>query len=97
MKSTEEIIAILQDFKARFGAKYGIEKMGIFGSVARGEQHEESDVDVCIKLNSPDYFKRMEIREMLEELLQMKVDVISLSSIMRNLFRNKIEQDAIFI
>ena len=36
--------------------KYGIMRMGIFGSVARGEQTEDSDVDVCVELQTPSMF-----------------------------------------
>lgn len=46
MKTTAEIIVILSEFKARYADKYGIERLGLFGSVARGEQTEGSDVDI---------------------------------------------------
>ena len=65
MKTKDEIIAILRNFKEEFGERYGIEKLGLFGSVARGEQKEDSDIDICIKLQEPDYFTRMEIKEFL--------------------------------
>lgn len=97
MKTTDEIIAILRKFKKEYGEKYGIEKLAIFGSVARGEQKEDSDVDVCVQLQNPDYFIRMEIKESLEQRLGIKVDVVSLTAIMRNLFRTHIEKDAIYI
>ena len=45
MKTKDEIIAILRNFKEEFGERYGIEKLGLFGSVARGEQKEDSDID----------------------------------------------------
>ena len=80
MKTKDEIIAILRNFKEEFGERYGIEKLGLFGSVARGEQKEDSDIDICVKLQDPDYFIRMEI-----------------TAIMRSLFRNHIEKDAIYI
>ena len=67
MKTKDEIIAILRNFKEEFGERYGIEKLGLFGSVARGEQKEDSDIDICVKLQDPDYFTRMEIKESLEE------------------------------
>lgn len=44
MKTTAEIIEILRDYKARSAEKYGIETLGLFGSVARGEQNEKSDI-----------------------------------------------------
>ena len=93
MKTKDEIIAILQNFKEEFGERYGIEKLGLFGSVARGEQKEDSDIDICVKLQDPDYFTRMEIKESLEE----RFNVVSLTAIMRSLFRNHIEKDAIYI
>ena len=97
MKTKDEIIAILRKFKEEFGEKNGIEKLGIFGSVARGEQKEDSDIDICVQLQNPDYFTRMEIKESLEQRFEVKVDVVSLTAIMRNLFRNHIEKDAIYI
>ena len=97
LKTKDEIIAILRNFKEEFGERYGIEKLGLFGSVARGEQKEDSDIDICVKLQEPDYFTRMEIKESLEERFNAKVDVVSLTAIMRSLFRNHIEKDAIYI
>ena len=97
MKTKDEIIAILRNFKEEFGERYGIEKLGLFGSVARGEQKEDSDIDICVKLQEPDNFTRMEIKESLEERFNAKVDVVSLTAIMRSLFRNHIEKDAIYI
>ena len=46
MKTTQEIIRLLKDFKAAHAGQYGILRMGIFGSVAREEQTEDSDVDI---------------------------------------------------
>ena len=91
MKTKDEIIAILRNFKEEFGERYGIEKLGLFGSVARGEQKEDSDIDICVKLQDPDYFTRMEIKESLEERFNAKVDVVSLTAIMRSLFRNHLK------
>lgn len=36
MRTTQEIINLLKDFKAKQASKYGIRRMGVFGSVARG-------------------------------------------------------------
>ena len=47
MKSTTEILELLRIYKAHSAAKYGVRRLGIFGSVARGEQTEHSDVDIC--------------------------------------------------
>ncbi len=52
----EEIIAVLRDYKTRCGAEHGIEAMGLFGSAARGELREGSDVDVVVRLIRPELF-----------------------------------------
>jgi hypothetical protein len=46
MKSRQEILALLRDFKIRQAEKYGILRMDVFGSVARDQQTESSDVDI---------------------------------------------------
>jgi predicted nucleotidyltransferase len=49
-------INILLDFKNRHADHYGITRMGIFGSVARGEQMASSDLDICVEMKKPDMF-----------------------------------------
>ena len=89
MKTTAEIIEILRDYKARSAEK--------FGSVARGEQNEKSDIDVFIKLRKTSYYTLMDIKDDLEQVFRQKVDLITLHETMRALFRRKIEQDAIYL
>ena len=56
MKSTTEYINILRDYMAKNASKYSITRIGIFGSVARGEQTENSDVDVYLETSKPNMF-----------------------------------------
>ena len=55
MKTTSEILNLLKSYKNIATAKYGLPKIGIFGSVARGEQTDESDVDVCYEGKAPSF------------------------------------------
>lgn len=48
MKTVTEYISLLRDYMQKNAGKYGISRMGIFGSVARNEQTETSDVDIYI-------------------------------------------------
>ena len=50
MKTTNEYLTKIRQFKQQCAEKYGIISIGIFGSVARGEQHEGSDLDVFLEL-----------------------------------------------
>mgnify|MGYP000201017660 CR=1 FL=1 len=61
MKTTNEYLTKIRQFKQQFAEKYGIISIGIFGSVARGEQHEESDLDVFVELKDPDPFIMFDI------------------------------------
>ena len=63
MKSTTEYINILRDYMAKNASKYSITRMGIFGSVARGEQTENSDVDVYLETSKPNMFALVHIKE----------------------------------
>ena len=97
MKSISEYLQLLSDYMRTHASVYRITRMGIFGSVARGEQTETSDIDICIKLQEPNYFTIQDIKEDLEKIFRTKVDIISLGAIMRNFFKKSLEEDAIYI
>jgi len=52
----DEIIAVLREYKREHAEEYGILALGVFGSVARDEAREDSDVDICIQTRTPDAF-----------------------------------------
>ena len=96
--TTQEALNILRKFKQTRGDVYGIEEIGLFGSTARGEQQEDSDIDVCMKTSRTiDLFDLQDLRDELEHLFRKKVDLLTLHENMRRLFRNNIERDAIFV
>lgn len=97
MKTTNEILDLLRQFKHTAGEKYGIEQIALFGSAARGEQREDSDIDICVKLRKTTFRTYMAIKEELEQLFHIKVDLLTLHENMRQLFRQNIERDAIYI
>ena len=96
--TTQEALNILREFKQTRGEKYGIDQIGLFGSTARGEQQEDSDIDVCMKVSRTiDLFDMQDLREELERLFSKKVDLLTLHENMRRLFRANIERDAILV
>ncbi|GAA6433593.1 nucleotidyltransferase family protein [Bacteroides intestinalis] len=97
METTQEIVDRLRAYKEKFADKYGIEQLGLFGSVARGEQDEKSDIDVIIKLRRPSCFTCFGIQEELRKLFHRKVDLITLHENMFRSFRQNLERDAIYI
>jgi predicted nucleotidyltransferase len=61
----------------RLKAKYPIEKLGIFGSVARGESTAQSDLDLIVLFNGPIGWEFVNLAEELEIHFQCKVDLVS--------------------
>ena len=94
MESTAEYMNILRDYMAKNASKYSIIRMGIFGSVARGEQTVESDVDVCVELQTPNMFSLVHIKEELQHLFGCAVDIVRLREDMDGILKqNIIEED----
>ena len=52
----KDIIKILRNYKNEVANQYNILTIGVFGSVARGESGDESDVDIVIRISEPDFF-----------------------------------------
>ena len=97
MKSKSEILNLLSHYKPTAQKKYGITKLGIFGSVARGEQTPDSDVDVCYEGKAPSFLTLDMIQTELEQLFDCKVDLVRVRDNMNNLLRQRILIDGIFV
>ena len=97
MKSTQECIELLKAFRVKEGGNLGISRMCIFGSVARGEQKEDSDVDVCIECPPMGLFTFGGIKERLEQLLGCRVDLIRFRERMNAFLREQIEREGIYV
>ena len=97
MLSTIEIIAILKKFKAVSASKYGITSLGLFGSFARNQQRETSDVDVFVTLKESDFFILERIKEELESLIHSNIDIVNYRDSLRNSFKQNILNDAIYV
>jgi predicted nucleotidyltransferase len=80
--SKEEIIRILKNEKDGLRKKYKADLRGIFGSVARGEENENSDIDILAEFYSNATLLDLSgIKNYLEERLKYKVDILSTRAI----------------
>ena len=90
-----EIIKKLRKLKPILKEKFGIEEIGVFGSVARGEDTENSDIDIVIlKAKKKNYFDLIDIKYILKEYLNKEVDIGYYDSI-RPIIRRHIDKDLI--
>ena len=97
MKTTQEYLQVLKEYKNKRGVLYGISRIGIFGSVARGEQKEGSDVDVCVDLETPNMFSLVHIKEELRQLFGCEVDIVRLRQNMDALLKQDIMEEGIYV
>ena len=96
MKTTSEILNLLKSYKSIATSKYGLTKIGIFGSVARGEQTNESDADVCYECKTPSFMTLDMIQTDLEKLFGAKVDLVRVRESMNGLLRQRIMKEGIY-
>ena len=97
MLELQDCINKLAGFKSAFAQKFGITKLGIFGSVARGEQTENSDVDICYEGKAPSLLTLDMIQMELEQLLDCKVDLVRVHDNMNSVLRQRIIRDGIYV
>ena len=96
MRTTGEYLQLLRDYKATRAAQYVISRIGIFGSVARGEHTEGSDVDICVDLKTPSLFYMVHIKEELQQIFGNPVDVIRIRPEMDALLKRDILKEGIY-
>ena len=90
-------IQLLEVFKKQNSQKYGIEAIGLFGSVARDEAKHSSDVDICIKTKKADLFTMVHIKEELKKLMLSNIDIVRVRDDMNSFLKNRIEKEAIYV
>ncbi|MEC9491658.1 nucleotidyltransferase family protein [Flexistipes sp.] len=73
----EQILQYLREHKKELYEKYGVRKIGLFGSYARGNKSENSDIDLLLELEKPLGFAFVDLCEYLERILNHNVDVLT--------------------
>lgn len=92
------IIKRLREALPAICSNYGVKRIGIFGSFARGEQTRKSDVDVLVEfLPGEETFQNfIRLSDFLEALFKRNVDLLTEPSL-SDLLRPYIEKDVIWI
>ena len=97
MLELQDCIKKLSDFKGAFAHKFGITKLGIFGSVARKENTENSDIDIVVEVQKPSLQLMYEFKEALKQLFKCEVDLVRFRDSLRPLFKSNIQRDVIYV
>jgi len=78
LKEIEEMLKIYKPFLRE---KFKVKEIGIFGSYTRGEESEESDVDVLVEFYEPIGWEIFDLKEFLEEILGKEVDLVTVKAL----------------
>jgi len=92
----EELLKILGNHKQELSKKYRVNKVGIFGSVARDSNEPESDIDIVVDME-PDLLLQAQLQTALEALLNSKVDLVRYWSRMNKYLKAHIDKEAIYV
>ncbi|MCJ7508312.1 MAG: nucleotidyltransferase family protein [candidate division Zixibacteria bacterium] len=95
MKTKEEIKETLRRFKPTLKEKFKIREIGIFGSYGRGEESEESDIDILVEFCEPIGWEFLDLKEFLEEILDKEVDLVTVKALKPQL-KDKILREVVY-
>ena len=97
MMDKSEVLQVLRKYFDEFGQEYGIQSLGVFGSVARDGATDESDVDVVVRLEKPNLFTLSGIRIDLEERVNCHVDLINDRERMNPFLKERILKEVCYV
>lgn len=93
----QDCINKLTEFKQTSAHKFGILKLGIFGSVARKDNTDDSDIDIVVEVEHPTLRLMYELKEDLRAILGCEVDLVRFRDSLRPLFKSNILRDVIYV
>ncbi len=99
MYKREEILNFLRENKEMLLSRYSLTKIGIFGSYARNEQTEKSDIDFIFQFEDDAkdlYNKYFDLHEYLKSVFKKEVDICSERGI-KPMFKPYILKDVIYV
>lgn len=95
MKTREEVLKRLQD-NQQVMRRLGVRRLGLFGSIARGEGDADSDLDFLVELERNSFDAYMDLKFFLEDLFQRPVDLVLADTIKPRL-RNDILKEVVYV
>ena len=93
----DECIKLLKKYMGILKDKYGITSLSLFGSTARGEQTEHSDIDLFVDTQTPNPFLLQDAKEFLEKETGTSVDIVRNHQNLNPRLKKRILKDGIFI
>ncbi len=90
----KDILFFLKKNKSLLEENFGVEKIGLFGSYARGEATETSDIDLLVKFKYVSFTNFFRLQQYLEQKLMKKID---LGTKLRPYIKQQVESEIIYV
>lgn len=91
--NADQVLQVIDARSRELREKFGVSRIGIFGSVARDDAHPGSDVDIVVRLDKPSFDCYMDLKFFLEDLVLNPVDLV-LEETLRPRVRTEVEKEA---
>ncbi len=95
MNRLQQIQNILKNNRSTLQYKFKVKKIGVFGSFARGEANEQSDIDILVELYEPIGWEFVDLKEYLEAILENTVDLVT-NNALKPLIRDNILSEVVY-
>ncbi len=86
-----------KEFHKMYGVSLGINRIGIFGSVARGENTDNSDIDIVVDASNPSFAVMSKMRSLLQAIFEQEVDLVRYRQSLRPLLKQNIDKEAVYV
>ena len=93
--TSQNIVRKIASVREELHERFTVMRVGVFGSYARGDEGPESDVDIIVELGEPTFDNYMDLKFMLEEVLQRPVDLVMADTVKPRL-RPIIEHEVVY-
>ncbi len=81
MKSTNEIMKLLEEAKPDLVRRFGVHRLALFGSYARGDQQADSDVDILVEVDPSIGLRFVDLADEIEAMLGVPTELVSRGAI----------------
>ena len=97
MRSAQDILRFLAENKTEMERRFGVRRIGLYGSYASGTQRDESDVDLVVELREPKFDDLAGLHIFVEQGLGCSVDIQRLSKNLQTGLIQRVEREALYV
>ena len=88
MLTSEDVLQLIREQADHLKNRFAVQKIGLFGSMVRGESRPDSDLDVLVEFDVPSFDHYMDLKFYLEDLFKRPVDLVTVASLKPKLREN---------